>query len=71
MNAREFVLSKYPAAEAQQFLPTFQGGQSSEYPSSIWSIYAAPGLGTKELGSGNTEEQAWADAARKILAETV
>ena len=69
MTAQEFVLTKYPAAEACRYPPTFQQGQLSEYPSPEWSIYAAPGLGTKELGSGNTEKLAWADAAKRIRDE--
>ena len=57
-TAKARVLKKYPLAQAE-FFTAAEG-----FPADIWDIYRGDDEGSLCLGSGKTEEEAWADAAR-------
>ncbi len=71
MTPKETVLARFPHAEAQYNEGIFPSAQSATYQPASWAIYPTSGLTQPELGRGNTEEQAWDAAARKIQAEMV
>jgi hypothetical protein len=56
-TAKVRVLKKFPKAEAEFFAAAFG------YPD-LWDIYQSDDVGATCLGSGKTEDEAWADAAR-------
>ena len=63
----KIVKVEYPDAEAICHQPVHELGQSTLYQESSWSIASSPGLGARELGIGTTQEEAWSDAAKRIL----
>lgn len=65
MRDRDVVLSHYPEAEAvEDLLPV---RQYAPIYRCCWFVFDGPDLDARELARGTTEEQAWADAARKML----
>ena len=68
MPGRDVVLRHYPEAEAvedllplRQFAPVYR---------CCWFVYDGRDLDARELARGTTEDQAWADAARRLLDAT-
>ena len=60
------VRSKSPQAEAKYREPMYETGQSRPIEQEHWEILSEGSLGARQLGRGNSKEQAWADAAKKI-----
>lgn len=70
MDDQDVVHGRYPHAEAQQIPPILQVGQATPIESGYWAIYEEPGQMVGELGRGDREASAWADAAGKLKAAT-
>lgn len=67
MTHREIVRARHPGATARQFKAVYQYGQVPP-PLGCWTIYPSESLGVNVLGTGATEDEAWAAAAAGILA---
>jgi hypothetical protein len=63
---KTFVLAKHPKAAAQHLLAVKERGQTRDTGGGTWLICVAPGRENELLGSGTSEQAAWADAALKI-----
>ena len=68
MSDEETVIASYPNAVAKENTEVSQLGQSAPYQAGYWGIYSGPGLGADEIGRGDTEDEAWADAAQRLMA---
>ncbi len=66
MSDQDKVRDKYPNAEAEENEPLKELGQEADYTSEWWRIKSQGGLAFFELGAGVTEDEAWADAARRL-----
>jgi hypothetical protein len=67
VNHEDTVRARYPNATARQFRVLFQRGPTRS-PSGEWTIYRTESLGVNTLGTGATEEEAWATAAAGVIA---
>jgi hypothetical protein len=65
MDHQDEVCDRYPAAQAVEEPLIFRHGDTSPIEPSHWEIFAGPDQDDRRLGSGKTEEKAWADAARR------
>jgi hypothetical protein len=63
---QDVVLARYPHAAAKHHEPIRQLGQSAPYQEGYWSIISAKEMGATELGRGDTEEEAWENAASNL-----
>jgi hypothetical protein len=64
MRRRVHVLNRYPEAQAvEEWLGSSANAWSD---SGRWFIYAGAELDARVLGRGDTESQAWEDAARRM-----
>lgn len=66
MTPEEIVRSRYPQAESQHHDAVYQYGQRDPIQPEGWVIYASGGLGVTVLGKGNSEEEAWKNAASSV-----
>lgn len=67
MTHQEIVRDRYPGATARQFLPAYRYGRVAPMGGG-WTVYPTEALGASTLGTGATQEGAWADAAAEIAA---
>ncbi|MFN0052861.1 MAG: hypothetical protein ACKV0T_11770 [Planctomycetales bacterium] len=65
---KTIVCEKYPDARAKKIGPVPEIGQSASYENGSWEILPSDisELGQQPLGSGATEEAAWADAVTNL-----
>ena len=66
MDDQDAVLARHPDAEAVEEPLVLRHGDASPVQRSHWEIHASPDPDTRPIGSGPTEERAWADAVRKL-----
>jgi hypothetical protein len=66
MDDQETVCSRYPRAEAREEPSIFEHGEAAPIQAGHWAIFDGPEFDQAELGRGNSEANAWADAARKV-----
>jgi hypothetical protein len=66
MSDEDKVLERYPNAEANEVEPVLQYGQTTPIQPGYWWISDQLGQGGSEIGRGESEEEAWADAASKL-----
>ena len=66
MDHQDTVFRRYPEAQAVEEPPIFWHERAAPIEQGYWSISAGPELDARVLGRGTTEEQAWADAARRL-----
>ena len=66
MTPQDLVRSRYPRAELQHRNAIFANGQQESHQPAEWVVYASGGLGDSVLGKGNSEEEAWANAAASV-----
>lgn len=66
MDDQDTVLARHPSAQAVEEPMILHHGDDSPVQRSHWEIHASAELESVSLGSGRTEERAWADAARKL-----
>jgi hypothetical protein len=65
MHHQEAVLNRYPEAQAVEESPNRQHGPRGQ--KSHWFIYAGPEPDSRVLGHGVTNDQAWANAASRVM----
>jgi hypothetical protein len=65
MHHQEAVLNRYPEAQAVEELLSRSNGPSGKR--GHWFIYAGPEPDSRVLGHGAVEDQAWANAARRVM----
>ena len=66
MDDQDTILTRHPEAEAVEEPLVLRHGDDSPVQRSHWEIHTSPDLDVVPLGSGSTEERAWADAVRKM-----
>ena len=66
MTPQDLVRSRYPRAELQHRNAIFANGHQESPQPAEWVVYASGGLGNSVLGKGNSEEEAWANAAASV-----
>ncbi len=64
LNDRTAVQARYPSAEIRRMTPQTLDGRSIE----LWDVHIGRDPGASCLGSGLTEQAAWASAARAVEA---
>jgi hypothetical protein len=67
MTRQDIVRMSYSQAEARRQPALDQNGQPSPQRQECWTIGIRNGHGYLELGQGATQEEAWVDAARKLI----
>ena len=65
MDDQETVYLRYRHAEAREEPSIFEHGEAAPIQAGHWAIFAGPEFDEAVLGRGNSEANAWADAARK------
>jgi hypothetical protein len=60
------VIKSYPQAVARCILATKPRGETRDRSGGTWLILQAEGVQNQQLGTGETEPSAWADAAETI-----
>ncbi len=66
MDDQDAVLARHPDAEAVEEPLVLRHGDASPVQRSHWEIHTSPDLDASPIGSGPTEDKAWADAFRKL-----
>jgi hypothetical protein len=66
MDDQERVLARYPNAVAKEEFPTPEPGQEAGYAVGFCVIFDQPGPGAAEIGRGESEAEAWADAESRL-----
>jgi hypothetical protein len=66
MDHQDEVCDRYPDALAVEEPLILRHGDSAPVEPSHWEIFAGPGPDDERLGSGKSEDKAWADAARRV-----
>jgi hypothetical protein len=66
MSRQDIVRMSYSQAEARCNPAGDRDGQTSPTRPACWTICVQNVDGSVELGRGVTQEEAWADAARKL-----
>ena len=69
MDAIEIVRARYPQAEARHHAPVHEDGGRRPTRAGYWAISPSAGQGTRFLGRGATEAEAWTRAAATVQAE--
>jgi hypothetical protein len=64
MREKDVVVARYPEAEAVEEVLPLPG--SAPIPKCCWFVYDGPDVDARVLGRGTTEDEAWADAARRL-----
>ncbi|WP_152051849.1 hypothetical protein [Tautonia marina] len=70
MDPQQIVRSRFPHAQAIHREPVYVLGQREPYMPGGWVVLSSPTLGAEHLGSGPTEDAAWAAAADTISEQT-
>jgi hypothetical protein len=68
MTSKEFVLSRFPQAVAFYRQPVYVMNQKEPLAKGAWVVQSNTTLGAEQLGTGQTEEQAWSMVATTIRA---
>jgi hypothetical protein len=66
MDDQEAIFVRYPDAEARSNPLILKHGEDKPIQEACWCIHAGPSFDAAELGRGDTETAAWADAAAKL-----
>ena len=66
-QAQEIVLKRFPDAMVQYHEASYEKGQLAPTHSALWAVYPSGGLGVQPLGEGPTSDEAWGNAASKVI----
>ncbi len=69
MDSIMIVRARYPQAEARHQAPVFADGGSRPTQQGYWVIAPSAGQGTRFLGRGATEDEAWIRAVKVVQSE--
>lgn len=69
MSPKEVVRERNPQADALYRKPVYVLGQKAPYQEGGWVVLSGPYLGASVLGSADSEEEAWSDAAKQLQAQ--
>ena len=69
MDAQEIVRARYPQVEARHQAAVHEDGGKRPTRQGYWVISPSAGQGTRVLGRGATEAEAWSRAATVVQAE--
>ena len=69
MDAIMIVRDRYPHAEARHVAPVYADGGTRPTQQGYWVIAPSSGQGTRFLGRGATEDEAWSRAVKVVETE--